>query len=353
MVSNGFSKRLLKWDKEANHRQMPWKGEKDPYRIWLSEIILQQTRVEQGLKYYNNFLEAFSTIHELAKAPETKIFKLWEGLGYYSRCRNLIHSARFIAKEWNGIFPKSYESLKMLKGVGPYTAAAISSFAFNLAYPVVDGNVYRVLSRIFGIRNAIDTTEGKKTFNSLANELLDKKEPGRYNQAIMDFGAMVCKPVAPMCGECIFRNTCIAFLQKKVNKLPVKNKQIRIRERWFYYIVITYKNRIAIRQRVENDIWQSLFEFPLVEKTKKINPERVIKYATKELGLSCPSYKDHRISSLQKQQLSHQKIWSYFLLLEITNKPKRTNDWIWVTKKELKKYTFPGIINRFLQGSIT
>jgi len=343
---------LLKWDKEANHRQMPWKGEKDPYRIWLSEIILQQTRVEQGLKYYNSFIKTFSTIHKLAKAPESKIFKLWEGLGYYSRCRNLIHTARFISKELNGNFPESFEAIKKLKGVGPYTAAAISSFAFNLPYPVVDGNVYRVLSRIFGISKAIDTSEGKKIFNSLAGKLLDKKEPGRYNQAIMDFGAMVCKPAAPLCGGCVFRKKCIAFVQNKVTKLPVKNKQLRIRERWFYYFVLEHKERIAIRQRNEKDIWLGLYEFPLIEKKKKTTPNLVNRYAIKKLGITCINQGNVTISMLHKQQLSHQLVSGYFLLIKITARPKLKNDWIWVRKKEFKKYAFPRFINRFLKEDV-
>lgn len=204
---------------------MPWKGEKDPYKIWLSEIILQQTRVEQGLSYYNNFIKTFPDIQQLAKAKDEKIFKLWEGLGYYTRCRNLIASARFVAKEKKGKFPDSYEEIKALKGVGPYTAAAISSFAFNLPHAVVDGNVFRVLARVFGIDKPTDTTEGKKYFTQLAEELLDKKRPGLYNQAIMDFGAMICKPASPLCATCCFKKHCIAFQRDRINELPVKEKK--------------------------------------------------------------------------------------------------------------------------------
>jgi len=200
-----FAELLIKWNKKENKRVMPWKGEKDPYKIWLSEIILQQTRVEQGLEYYNRFVKVFPEINKLAKAPDKKIFKLWEGLGYYTRCRNLITTARFIVKEKKGVFPQTYEEIISLKGVGPYTAAAISSFAFNLPHAVVDGNVYRVLSRVFGIKKPVDSTEGKKYFNGLANELLSKEQPGIYNQAIMDFGAIICKPSSPLCTACVFR----------------------------------------------------------------------------------------------------------------------------------------------------
>ena len=196
---------------------MPWKGEKDPYRIWLSEIILQQTRVEQGLSYYNNFIRTFPDIHKLAKAQDTTIFKLWEGLGYYTRCRNLIATARYISKELKGKFPSSYEDILALKGIGPYTAAAISSFAFNLPHAVVDGNVFRVLARIFGIDIPVDSAAGKNFFTILANELLDAKQPGLFNQAIMDFGAVQCKPAAPLCTTCVFKKTCAAFLQNKIN----------------------------------------------------------------------------------------------------------------------------------------
>src|SRR5579875_495218 len=194
VLQKTFVQELLKWNKEKNKRQMPWKGEKDAYKIWLSEIILQQTRVEQGLKYYENFIKAFPNVHFLAKAPEQKVFKLWEGLGYYSRCKNLIASAKFISKELNGVFPNDFESILQLKGVGNYTASAIASFAYNLPYAVLDGNVFRVLSRIFDIETPMDSAEGKKNFSELAQTILPKTKAGEYNQAIMDFGAVICKP---------------------------------------------------------------------------------------------------------------------------------------------------------------
>lgn len=347
-----FSARLLKWDKEANSREMPWKREKDPYKIWLSEIILQQTRVEQGLQYYKNFIKAFPDIHKLAKSPDSKVFKLWEGLGYYSRCRNLIATAKYISKDLKGVFPDDYASIKSLKGVGPYTAAAISSFAFNLPYPVVDGNVYRVLARVFGINEAIDTTNGKKIFNSLAEELINTKEPGRYNQAIMDFGATICKPQAPLCDRCIFRKQCYAFLNNKINQLPVKEKRLKIKERWFYYLVLEYKNAIAIRQRKEKDIWRDLYEFPLIEEKKKIRPDQVINTAINDLKLLHTKYKTAYSSALYKQKLSHQLISGYYLFIKIDKKPVVENDWIWVKKSDLKRYAFPRFINSFLSGNL-
>ena len=206
---------------------MPWKGEKDPYKIWLSEIILQQTRVEQGWDYYLKFIKAFPTVKHLATAPEAQVFKLWEGLGYYSRCKNLIATAKIIHQQYKNVFPSTYNEILALKGIGPYTAAAIASFAFNLPYAVVDGNVLRVMARMFGVRQPIDSTRGKALLTSLANELLDKQLPGIYNQAIMDFGAVICKPALPLCGECILNKHCIAYISRTVNLLPVKEKKIK------------------------------------------------------------------------------------------------------------------------------
>jgi A/G-specific adenine glycosylase len=219
-----FTEILMKWHKQHNSREMPWKGEKDPYKIWLSEIILQQTRVAQGWQYYTNFITRYPTIGQLAKAPDQEVFKLWEGLGYYNRCKNLLFTARQIVNEKNSIFPNQYEDLLALKGVGPYTAAAIASFAYNLPYAVVDGNVFRVLSRYFGIDDPIDSAKGKQVFTELAGKVLWKKEAGLYNQAIMDFGATVCKPFAPACSICPLQKYCRAFKEGRVNQLPVKEK---------------------------------------------------------------------------------------------------------------------------------
>src|ERR1043166_2452290 len=259
-----FSSILLKWNKEENNRQMPWKGEKDPYKIWLSEIILQQTRVDQGLKYYEKFITAFPDIDRLANASDQRIYKYWEGLGYYTRCKNLIATARNVSKNLDGKFPETYEGIKNLKGIGPYTAAAIASFGFNEQRAVVDGNVFRVLSRMFGIAKSIDSAEGKKWFNDLAGRLLYKKDPALYNQAIMDLGAVVCKPV-PVCELCPFKKKCHARLTNKVHSLPVKGKKVLIRKRWFNYVLLEYKGKLAIRKREEKDIWHNLFEFLLVE----------------------------------------------------------------------------------------
>lgn len=341
-----FPALLLDWNKTQNKRQMPWKGEKDPYRIWLSEIILQQTRVEQGLNYYNNFITTFPTIHQLAKAPDEKVFKLWEGLGYYSRCRNLLVTARLISVEYKGKFPDTFESIKALKGIGPYTASAISSFAFNLPYAVVDGNVFRVLARLFGITTPTDSTAGKKLFTALAEELLDKKQPGLYNQAIMDFGATICKP-SPECDKCVFQKYCYALQHDMIDILPVKEKKIRIRKRWFYYLLLEHKGKLAIRQRMEKDIWQQLFEFPLIESNTEMPSKEVLKKAMTNKWFAKDEYELQSLSPVMKQQLSHQLIAGQFLSLKLKKKP--SGDWIWVDKKELKEYAFPRFINQFFE----
>ncbi len=333
---------------------MPWKGEKDPYKIWLSEIILQQTRVEQGLDYYHNFIKIFPDIHKLAKGTDEKIFKMWEGLGYYTRCRNLIATARYISKERNGLFPGTYNEIKALKGVGPYTAAAISSFAFDLPHAVLDGNVYRVLARVFGIDKPVDSTEGKKYFASLAERLLDKKQPGIYNQAIMDFGAVICKPVSPLCSVCPFKKTCAAFLNNRINELPVKEKKTSIRQRWFYYLVLEYQNkpdsyRVAIRRRIEKDIWQDLYEFPLIETTNECNTKTILQKAEKKKWILKNGFELISVSPLFKQQLSHQLITGQFIRLSLRKKPVLNNDWLWAIQNKFGKYAFPQFINQFLR----
>ena len=347
----GFSAILLKWNKLRNKRSMPWKGEKDPYKIWLSEIILQQTRVEQGLAYYKRFIQVFPDVHQLAKASEEKLFKLWEGLGYYSRCRNLHFTAGYISNELKGMFPDSYEAIKALKGVGPYTAAAISSFAFNLPYAVVDGNVYRVLSRIFGVKDAIDSLAGKKKFAKLADELLDKKHPGVFNQAIMDFGATVCKPVSPLCQSCVFKNQCVACLSGQTGSLPVKEKRIKVKHRWFYYLVLQYKNEYALQKRIKKDIWQGLYEFPLIEMEKEETNERsVLAQAAQSMYMFKDDFEVVSTSKKMKQQLSHQTIHAQFIEIQIKKKKRRNTAMQWIQKKQIDKYSFPNIINRYLKS---
>jgi A/G-specific adenine glycosylase len=326
---------------------MPWKGESDPYKIWLSEIILQQTRVEQGWDYYNRFVATFPTIESLAKAPEQKVFKLWEGLGYYTRCKNLIATAKFIANEKKGIFPDKYEDILALKGIGPYTAAAIASFAFNLPFAVVDGNVFRVLSRFFGIDDAIDSTAGKKLFTQLANELLESKNPAIYNQSIMDFGAVVCKPKSPLCGECPLKTKCKALLQNKVNALPIKEGKLIKKTRWLNYLIVDFENKIFVRKRGAKDIWENLYEFILLENDTLIEPEALRKTDVfKNIFLkNTPEIID--ISPIYKQQLTHQTINGRFIKIKVQQQ-LNLQGYKTVTYKQLSKLPFPRFINGYL-----
>jgi A/G-specific adenine glycosylase len=343
-LKKAFRQQLLKWNKKDNLRQMPWKGEKDPYKIWISEVILQQTRVEQGMKYYENFIAVFPTVHALAKAPEEKVFKLWEGLGYYSRCKNLIDAARHVSENLDGFFPQDFDSIIQLKGIGSYTASAIASFAFNLPYAVVDGNVFRVLSRIMNIEIPIDSTEGKKHFSKLACSILPKKRAGEFNQAIMDFGASICKPY-PECKICFFNNHCKAYLRGKQDSLPVKEKRTKIRERWFNYFVIKYKDEVLIHQRISNDIWQHLFEFVLIETTQILTQKKLASLFKKQYGIAELRL---RIFFQVKQKLSHQLIQFNFLEVEFDQKEINLPGFFWVKISELDKYAFPKSLQEFV-----
>jgi A/G-specific adenine glycosylase len=340
-----FVSSLLKWNTIENERQMPWKGEKDPYRIWLSEIILQQTRVEQGLAYYERFVRTFPTISSLAAAPDQSIFKLWEGLGYYSRCRNLIHTARFIQNELGGKFPGNYHEILSLKGIGPYTAAAIASFAYNQPYAVVDGNVYRVLSRIFDVDVPVDSTRGRKFFNEMANALLPAGKAGIYNQAIMDFGAVICKP-SPICANCFFSRHCAAFLKGTQLMLPVKGKKPVKKQRWFFYFILNSKNAVLLRQRQKGDIWQSLYEPVLIETYRNVSLKKAVEVFEKEWGYDGSAYHiagtHHHV-----QQLTHQQINFTFINTNVkTRKP--IPGFSWIPRKSFSAYAFPKALKEAL-----
>lgn len=350
MKYKAFSKKLQIWDKISNKRAMPWKGEPDAYKIWLSEIILQQTRVEQGMAYYQKFIKNFPTVKHLAKAEEQKVFKLWEGLGYYSRCRNLIATAKYITEKHGGKFPDTYSEILNLKGVGPYTAAAIASFAYGLPHAVLDGNVFRVLARLFGIEIPIDSTEGKKEFAKLAGDLLDTRNSATHNQAIMDFGATVCKPTGPLCGDCIFNKNCIAFLQNKTNVLPVKTKRLQIKNRYFHIFIIEVKGKIAVRERVRNDIWRHLYEFPLLETNTPENPEKAIAAANKAGWLPSLEAQIKNISGVFIQKLTHQVVHANFIYAKLNKKPLNLVEYQWVKKGSLNNFAFPKIINLYLKS---
>lgn len=344
-----FTQQLMLWHKTQNNRQMPWKGEKDPYKIWLSEIILQQTRVEQGWAYYEKFIQHYPTIQQLAAAKDEAAFKLWEGLGYYNRCRNLLHTARTIVKEYAGKFPNDYESILALKGVGPYTAAAIASFAFNLPYAVVDGNVFRVLARVFGINTAIDSNAGKQAFCALAETVLDKKESGLYNQAIMDFGAIVCKPALPLCNQCPMKKTCVAYKEGKVNQLPVKDKVLTKKSRWFYYFLFEHDGKILVNKRHTKDIWQDLYEFYLLESDEQIKWDTLLvkEWLLEQFNLTKTDV--GFISPLQKQQLTHQQIKGQFIKVRFEAIPESLGQYQWIHASKMKTLAFPKFINQFLE----
>jgi A/G-specific adenine glycosylase len=347
LYSNTFSKILLKWDKNENKREMPWKREKDPYRIWLSEIMLQQTRVEQGLKYYENFIKRFPTIQQLAAADDKEVYKLWEGLGYYSRCRNLLHTARFIVDEYEGIFPNEYEKIVKLKGIGAYTAAAIASFAYNMPRAVVDGNVSRILARIFEISEPVDSVKGKKIIFELAEKLLDKEKPAQHNQAIMDFGATICKPQSPLCQKCVLKKRCVAFEKGIIGLLPIKEKRTLVTKRYFYFFVIEHKSDYAVRERVENDIWRHLYEFPSIEATHRQKPEAAINVAKKRKWFD--EYSDIKTKDkIFIQKLSHRIIEARFIDVKLKRIPRQLKEYEWRKKAALTGIPFPKIINEYL-----
>jgi len=341
-----FTINLLSWNALENHRAMPWKGETDPYRIWLSEIILQQTRVEQGVAYYHRFLAAFPTIRALAAAPETQVFKLWEGLGYYTRCKNLIETARVIIEKYGGVFPSDYGDILQLKGIGPYTAAAIASFAFNDCRAVVDGNVQRVLSRYFGISTPVDTAAGKLIYAGLAQSLIDITSPGVYNQAIMDFGAVICKPRNPLCNICVQRTECEAFNHGFVNQLPVKEKTMIRRSRWFYYYILRHNKGVYIRKRGAGDIWENLHEFVLIEVE---NPaEDPTRLSLAEI-LQGTRYRVQHTSEFLAQQLTHQRIHGRFVEILLSGPVELGSGYRLVPDAELGQYAFPRLINTYLE----
>lgn len=342
-----FSAILINWYLK-NKRDLPWRDTRDPYKIWLSEIILQQTRVEQGLPYYKKFTEKYPDVKKLAKADEDEVLKLWQGLGYYSRARNLHFTAKEIVKKHKGRFPDNYQEIRSLKGVGDYTAAAIVSFAYNLPYAVVDSNVMRVLSRYLGINEPIDSTLGKKMLAEAAQELLDNKNPADYNQAIMEFGATYCVPVKPNCENCIFNFSCEAFRLKKVNELPVKSKKTKIKKRFFHYLIIEHKGKTYLQKRAAGDIWQGLYEFPLIETDKALEFEELIKQSEIKNFFKNKSIEFIKTSQDKKYVLSHQHIYARFFHVKI-NRLAKLDAYKQISMSELDKYALPRLIHRYLE----
>lgn len=320
----------------AKHgRELPWRQTKDPYRIWISEIILQQTRVVQGFAYYQRFVERFPTVEALALADADSVMQAWEGLGYYSRARNLHAAAKQIAAL--GHFPSDYQGIRVLKGVGDYTAAAIASFAFGLPHAVVDGNVYRVLSRFFGIDTPIDTTAGKREFATLATTLLDQRRPALYNQAIMDFGALQCVPRSPACDACPLADACMAKAEGRVEQLPVKAKKTAVKERFFAYIIILDESSVFIHRRGEGDIWTGLYEPLLVETPSRVSAAEVVP----------KGYRVLRTAKGLKHQLTHRTIHADAYVVEKEDNANGIvlpDDFIKVKLSELQEYAAPRLV---------
>jgi len=347
-----FTTSLTNWHATENSRSLPWKSEKDPYKIWLSEIILQQTRALQGLPYYQRFTEVFPTVHAMAAAPDEQAFRLWQGLGYYNRCKNMLVTARYIVNELNGRFPSTYEGLLQLKGIGPYTAAAIASFAFGLPHAVVDGNVYRVLARYYGIDTPFDTTEGKKVFSTLAGELLDRKNSAAYNQAIMDLGATICTPQKPLCEQCPLQKKCTAYHQRElIDILPVRSKKQLVRTRYFNYLLLKWKDTLWIHKRTNNDIWENLNEPYLIESTQPLTLNELL--AQEQFINLNISYSNVKYAGSATQRLTHQIINTSFFSIDIS---KRSNaflkDGIWLNINELKNTAFPKTLVSFLENNL-
>ncbi len=339
---------LISWYLQ-HKRLLPWRNTNDPYKIWLSEIILQQTRVDQGMDYYLRFAEAFPDVFGLAKAEEQVVLKLWQGLGYYSRARNLLATARVIANEHQGKFPNTYEGLIGLKGIGPYTAAAIGSFAFGLPHAVVDGNVMRVLSRVFDVQEAVNAGKGKKTIDELAEYCLSKKDPGTYNQAIMELGALVCTPSNPQCTACPLSVKCLSLANKTVHLRPVKVKKQKATLRQIDYAVITSAAQIVFRLRKEKDIWQGLHDFPSVESEHE--KDALIRLVKE----SYPENEIARVPTLPEKsythQLTHRRIEARFWRFEMFGDIPKNSIYLNVDKKDVDSLAVPRLIHKYLEDA--
>jgi A/G-specific adenine glycosylase len=341
MIDEDFSLKLIKWY-NINKRDLPWRKTNDPYKIWISEIVLQQTRVDQGLPYYLKFVKEFPKVQNLADASEDKVLKLWQGLGYYSRARNLHFTSKLISNELKGKFPENYDELLKLKGVGEYTASAIASFAFNEQKAVLDGNVFRVLSRYYGVIIPIDSSKGKKIFSSLAYKNLPKKNYATYNQSIMEFGALQCKPSNPDCAICPINIKCWAFLNSKTKDLPCKEKKIKVRLRYFNFIIIQNNKTVIMEKRLEKDIWRNLYQFPLFETSDKTFQPPV------NLVQNCSLVK--KTKAVHK--LTHQKLNIVFWHFK-SEKNLVENSYVLVQLKNILKYPVPKIVENFIAENIT
>jgi A/G-specific adenine glycosylase len=336
---------LIDWY-ETNKRPLPWRETQNPYYIWLSEIILQQTQVVQGLPYYEKFVKHYPSINDLAKADEQEVLNLWQGLGYYSRARNLHFTAKYIVDHLDGVFPDNYKDLLKLKGVGPYTAAAIASFSYKEPVAVLDGNVFRVLSRLFGIDTPINSTEGQKIFKKLSQDLIDKNQPAVYNQAIMEFGALHCTPALPKCDSCPLVQNCVAYQTGQVSNLPVKLKKVKVKNRYLNYFVVRHNDAIILQKREGKGIWQNLYQLPLIETKSKsdISHEQL-----QELYQAFNIQTDQMPKFITEttHKLTHQHLNIKFWQVDSLIKPANLID-----KSQIKDYPMPIVIAKFLDNYI-
>lgn len=350
MRRDEFSSRIISWYGQ-NKRDLPWRSVADPYKIWLSEIILQQTRVNQGLPYYHEFIRLFPTVSDLAMAEEKEVLRAWQGLGYYSRARNLHKCANFINENLGGIFPKTYEQLLKLPGIGPYTAAAIASFAYGEKVAVVDGNVFRVLARVYGMADDIATGKGQKAFQKKANEVIPSDRPAIYNQAVMEFGALHCTPANPDCLNCVFNIECHARIHHQQSFLPVKTKKLKIRKRYFNYLVLNYEGKIMLKERKDKDIWLGLYDFPLIEDNINHSANSLITNSSfKKLNL-----KDLLIEESQqyKHILSHQHIYAKFFMMEVDSTEVITDEaYGFYNQDEILDLPKPVLISSYLNETV-
>lgn len=340
---------LINWYAE-NHRDLPWRHHPSPYQVWISEVILQQTRVSQGFEYYLRFIERWPTVTDLAQASEEEVLKLWQGLGYYSRARNLHQCAKQVVEQHKGNFPTDFEQLKQLKGIGDYTAAAIASIAFNLPYAVVDGNVYRVLSRLFDIDTPINDKDGPTLFAQVADTLLNREQPGLHNQAVMEFGALLCTPKNPNCLLCPLQAHCLAFARQTVMQRPVKLAKTKVTTRYLNYLVFRLQGKIYLRKRSGNGIWRNLYDFPCIESEKPMSVEEVLNEKEVLQLIGNKPFTIEKLSPSFTHKLTHRTLIAQFIEIKLSQElpPIETKDIFLTPEKDLGRYPIPRLIDLYL-----
>lgn len=347
MEINDFGPRLIHWYNQ-NKRDLPWRESQDPYSVWLSEIILQQTRVDQGLPYFLKFKEAFPTVQDLADASEEQVLNHWQGLGYYSRARNLHAAAQSVAHTMAGKFPSSAEGLQKLPGIGPYTSAAIASICFNEEIPVVDGNVYRVITRIFGVHEAIDTPAGQKRVRSIVEQRIKGNQPADFNQGMMEFGALHCTPVNPNCNACVFQDQCWAFEHQEIESLPFKARKTKVKEVYFHYLAITHNGNWLFRKRTGKGIWNNMYDFPCIEKQHELQVEELFEQKEAQF-LRSTSFEISGSRFQTTHLLSHRRIQAIFTSIELTSLPEDLPaNCTWKAPEEFESIPMPRLIDKFL-----